>query len=279
MEIIIPDQELNADKALLREVRSKSCDIFQQVEPKFNVLILGVGAIGSNAARSLGYCSELFTKVTLVDGDTFNIHNIGNQDVTLENAMAGINKAKAVYSELKKNKLVTNFAIIEEFVTKDNIDSLPIDKNTIVLLCIDNADATRLVLNYLKTKEFFVIISGAIPIHISEIMLVQGVVRVIGDEEEIDEFLEMYGDETQESIDNRISGQLKSCRAQSFFPVVSSVANITAKLACGLALVTSRAEKISKEREKEILPNYTFMHKCLKVEGLSGIVEASDYYI
>lgn len=122
-----------------------------------NVKLIGVGGIGTSLlfflSRHMNF-KEDRAKLTLVDGDSFELKNAIRQDFS----MIG-NKAKVKAEELAKEFTNISIRAIPEFITKDNLPDVVLDGD-IVLLAVDNHATRKLVSEYCQKLSNVVLISG-----------------------------------------------------------------------------------------------------------------------
>ena len=113
------------------------------------VRLVGLGGVGGIVAR---YCSIFLaslrceTTLILIDGDYFEPANAAR----MQFARCG-NKAEVVRSELLPSFCDSRLTLlaVNQMVTAENVESLlPSGSNEVVLLCVDNHDARKLISDY-----------------------------------------------------------------------------------------------------------------------------------
>ena len=101
-----------------------------------HVLVVGLGGIGSYAAEFL--CRSGIGKITLIDGDSFDITN-KNRQLTALNSTIGRNKAVVLAERLKDIHPQVELNIIEEFVVPERVWEILNETNPdYVVDCIDS---------------------------------------------------------------------------------------------------------------------------------------------
>lgn len=114
---------------------------------KTKILLVGVGGVGSFAYEAL--IRSGFQNITIIDKDVVELSNINRQLVatldTLEQPKVKIAKDKA--SKINKN---INIRVIQEFLDKDNINSLDKDFDYV----IDACDTLNTKLELIKFAEY-----------------------------------------------------------------------------------------------------------------------------
>lgn len=110
-----------------------------------HVLICGLGGVGSYAAEFIARSGV--GKMTLIDGDKFDITN-KNRQLTALNSTIGRNKAVVLAERLKDINPTIDLTIYEEFVEPDRVwEILKETKPDYVMDCIDSVTPK---LNWIK---------------------------------------------------------------------------------------------------------------------------------
>ena len=124
----------------------------------YSIVIIGLGGIGSilceKICRFLNYLDEVKSKVTLVDGDRFEIKNRKRQEFSLLG-----NKAEVKANDLKSNFNQVLVDFIPHFVNSQTIEKI-VKEEDIVLLAVDNHKTRNIVSNYCKELRNVTLISG-----------------------------------------------------------------------------------------------------------------------
>lgn len=126
------------------------------------VVAVGLGGIWSYlwpfACRRMSYSRWCPKSLILVDRDQFSPSNLERQDMRVEDTM----KPKAeVYRERIKNQFpALKTKAIHQFVTAKNVARIVPD-NSIVLSCLDNFAARRVLADHARSLKNVVLISGA----------------------------------------------------------------------------------------------------------------------
>lgn len=119
---------------------------------KFNIIVVGCGATGSNLITSLAQfaiANKKIEEIILIDGDIVEEKNYRNQKFTKKD----LNKNKALVLSNRYSKLGINISYVDRYIqsTEDllplmNISYSKHDKlNTIVIGCVDNNKARRVL--------------------------------------------------------------------------------------------------------------------------------------
>lgn len=122
-----------------------------------NICIIGCGGLGGYVAN--GFARFGVNKITLVDGDVFQEHNLNRQLFsTVENI--NINKAKATEEILRKINPTVKIVSIEEMIQEDNYKKI-LKNQDLVIDCLDNS-RSRIFLGKVCSEENIQLIHGAI---------------------------------------------------------------------------------------------------------------------
>ena len=120
------------------------------------VRVVGVGATGSITARYVAVFLAALrceTRLFLVDGDDFKPKNASNMLFSWFGNKAEVVRAELLeYVEDSRLSLVA----IDQRVTLENVaELLPGGVDEVVLLCVDNHEATKLISDYCEGREGF----------------------------------------------------------------------------------------------------------------------------
>ena len=228
MELNIVEPQVQDRRLVLNvETFTKSAELFKDIESKLKLLIIGAGATGSHIAKAVAYSAPLFKEIRLIDGDVFQIHNVGNQSCSVTDDL-GKNKALGVAEAIERHQAV-KIDFDSVFVTDENmVELLQLDEDTVLVLAIDNIDVTKKILELCADMPVYCIVNTGLPLNVKYIAMAQGEVRLMITPEDIQEYLETVKDVNQGDIDERVMSELRACRTQQFYPVVllvSAVAN------------------------------------------------------
>ena len=102
---------------------------------KANILIVGLGGVGSFAAEFIARAG--INKITLVDGDVFDITN-KNRQLTALDSTIGKSKAQVLANRLKDINSEIELTILEEFLSPERAFEIVSEKFDYVLDCIDS---------------------------------------------------------------------------------------------------------------------------------------------
>ena len=102
---------------------------------KANILIVGLGGVGSFAAEFIARAGV--NKMTLVDGDVFDITN-KNRQLTALDSTIGKSKAQVLASRLRDINSEIEFTILEEFLSPERAFEIVSKEFDYVLDCIDS---------------------------------------------------------------------------------------------------------------------------------------------
>src|SRR5690554_2474780 len=121
---------------------------------KANVLVVGLGGVGSFAAEFLVRAGV--GNLTIVDGDTVDLTNINRQLPALHSTI-GQTKVKVVGDRLMDINPELNLLRIEEFVNPERTDEIVDAKYDYVLDCIDSITPKLHLIVAAKKKKIRVI--------------------------------------------------------------------------------------------------------------------------
>ncbi|TXD47663.1 ThiF family adenylyltransferase [Polaribacter sp. IC073] len=101
---------------------------------KANILIVGLGGVGSYAAEFIARAGV--NKMTLVDGDVFDVTNKNRQLPALDSTI-GKSKAKVLAARLKDINKDIELTVLEEFLSPERAYEIVSKEFDYVLDCID----------------------------------------------------------------------------------------------------------------------------------------------
>ena len=99
-----------------------------------HILIVGLGGVGSYAAEFIARAGV--QKLTLVDGDVFDITNVNRQLTALQSTV-GKSKAKVLADRLKDINPEIEISIKEQFLTPEMAFEIVTNEFDFVMYCID----------------------------------------------------------------------------------------------------------------------------------------------
>lgn len=125
---------------------------------KLNIVIVGIGGVGSALAPKLGrYCQYLEdheTQIMLIDGDSYETQNAQRQDFDSLG-----NKAEVTAEMLGAKFDRVTYLPMAEYLTEENIDFY-LDSGSIVFICVDNHKTRKLIDSYMESVDTMTLISG-----------------------------------------------------------------------------------------------------------------------
>ena len=123
-----------------------------------NIKIIGLGGVGSILAerlcRFLNYGSEIVSKITLVDGDSYEEKNYVRQEFSTFG-----NKAEVKAGDLEIQYPDLDLDVYPAFVNETTLSDV-IKEGDTVFLCVDNHKTRMIVNNYCKNLKDVTLISG-----------------------------------------------------------------------------------------------------------------------
>ena len=201
-------------------------------KPQLTVTIVGCGATGSHVAE---YLAPFGFKLILYDGDTVEVHNIGNQAFSPDNV--GENKAIAL-----ANHLTTKFDYVDKLEIEANPRFItaeqPAYSGDIFILAVDSLEARKIIGSTITSQ---LILCPGVPAHINDDMLFAATwtVEVFNNDWELfnELYLSRYENADDEVEAERLSHLLaeygKACKKQSFKLLIQDCAIQMAKICIG----------------------------------------------
>ena len=123
----------------------KQKNIFNPEEQKTEIIIIGAGSTGSFTALNLAKMG--MENIKVIDFDIIEEHNIPNQFFRIKDI--GKFKVEALKEIIKE---FTNIEIETECIKINKNYEFDINLNTLIILCVDNMKARKLI--YDKIKDF-----------------------------------------------------------------------------------------------------------------------------
>jgi tRNA A37 threonylcarbamoyladenosine dehydratase len=115
-----------------------------------NILIVGLGGVGSFAAEFIARAGV--GKMTIVDGDVFDITNKNRQLPALDSTI-GKSKAKVLEARLKDINAELELTVLEEFISPERALEIVTNEFDYVLDCIDSITPKLNLLIAAKRKK------------------------------------------------------------------------------------------------------------------------------
>ncbi|MFY9241967.1 MAG: tRNA threonylcarbamoyladenosine dehydratase [Polaribacter sp.] len=115
-----------------------------------NILIIGLGGVGSFAAEFIARAG--IGKMTIVDGDVFDVTNKNRQLPALDSTI-GKPKAKVLEARLKDINAELELTVLEEFISPERALAIVTNEFDYVLDCIDSITPKLNLLIAAKRKK------------------------------------------------------------------------------------------------------------------------------
>lgn len=122
-----------------------------------NVLIVGLGGIGSFAAEAIARSG--IGKVTIVDGDSVEISNKNRQLVALDSTI-GTLKAEVMALRMKEINPNLDITVITTFLNPEDMEALVKQGFDYILECIDSVTPKITLISLAKKNKIPIICSG-----------------------------------------------------------------------------------------------------------------------
>lgn len=187
--------------------------------------IIGVGATGSHIAKCLAHYGF---EIHIYDFDNVEKKNTYNQYYRL--ADIGQQKVYALSQRLHEEFGVSVIPHNERVTDASNM-------NGIIVTAVDSVDTRRNIGLTLKSFDF--LIDPGIPMNIDDFLFASGRTRLVVPPT-IDEWIESYGDETDEQMKQQLLDSIKGCEAQQFALLCEEVAIQSAKIIIALLYLQYR---------------------------------------
>jgi tRNA A37 threonylcarbamoyladenosine dehydratase len=122
-----------------------------------HIIIVGIGGVGSWVVEALA--RNAIGKITLIDMDVVAESNINRQLPALSSTL-GRNKTEVMAERVREINSDCEICIIEDFLSKDNIEYL-IDKDANYIIdCIDNSRVKAALISWCKRQKVKIITMG-----------------------------------------------------------------------------------------------------------------------
>jgi len=123
-----------------------------------NVVIIGLGGIGSNLVRRLcrffNYSKDIKATMTLIDGDLYEPKNYERQEFINMG-----NKAEVQCRELSRRFDNIQMQSVATYINEKNVNEI-INEDQIIFLCVDNHKTRRIINERCKSLKNVTLISG-----------------------------------------------------------------------------------------------------------------------
>ena len=125
---------------------------------KSHIIVVGIGGVGSWVVEALARSG--IGKITMIDMDIVSESNINRQLPALSSTI-GKDKTKIMMERVKEINPDCDITIIDDFLTKDNLNDLLKDSDYI-MDCIDNSRVKAALISWCKSnKNKIIVIGGA----------------------------------------------------------------------------------------------------------------------
>ena len=131
----------------------KAVERFKQA----HVIVIGIGGVGSWVAEALA--RNAIGKITLIDMDVVAESNINRQLPALSSTL-GRNKTDVMAGRVREINEDCEVRIIEDFVTKENIQDLIETDANYIIDCIDNSRVKAALISWCKRQKVKIITIG-----------------------------------------------------------------------------------------------------------------------
>ena len=122
-----------------------------------HIVVIGVGGVGSWVVEALA--RNAIGKLTLIDMDVVAESNINRQLPALSSTL-GCNKIDVMADRIKDINALCQTVLIDDFLTKDNIEELVSKDVDFVIDCIDNSRIKAALIAWCKRNKIKVITLG-----------------------------------------------------------------------------------------------------------------------
>jgi molybdopterin/thiamine biosynthesis adenylyltransferase len=127
---------------------------FQEIAAKPHIIVCGAGALGSNLIETLARIG--FQKLTVIDDDRVEIHNVGTQ--VYQQTQVGTKKAQALRQMIFSATGVGVTPMMDR-LTAVNVQKL-LKTADLVVDCFDNSESRRVVSEKCKEKNIRCVHAG-----------------------------------------------------------------------------------------------------------------------
>lgn len=225
----LPKGDIILNKEEEISINEKTEALFGEIISKTNVWVIGCGAVGSGVIERLSQLNPYINKLTVIDYDTVEAHNVGCQCFGIQEI--GMSKVTAMRTRMLRDRAF-NIHCINDRLSNENITQyLNISPGDVVIVGVDNIDISKLIFSYLIGKEYLMVMYPGIPLHIDSFMAASGTLRLMFDDNDLRDILKAYEDTTHEQLMLRVTDTLeRGCRTQQYSPLVHSVCAATAQV-------------------------------------------------
>ncbi len=122
-----------------------------------HIIVIGIGGVGSWVVEALA--RNAIGKITMIDMDIVAESNINRQLPALSNTL-GRNKTDVMAERVTEINDSCEVHIIEDFLTKDNIEELISEDTTYIIDCIDNSRVKAALISWCKRKKIKIVTLG-----------------------------------------------------------------------------------------------------------------------
>jgi len=122
-----------------------------------HICVIGLGGVGSWVAESLA--RSAVGQLTLVDMDVVSESNINRQLVATE-VDIGRDKGLVMKDRIKQINDHCIVNVIDDFITKDNLQDIVHDKYDFVIDCIDDFRVKAALISYCKNRKINILTTG-----------------------------------------------------------------------------------------------------------------------
>lgn len=122
-----------------------------------HIIVIGIGGVGSWVVEALA--RNAIGKITLIDMDVVAESNINRQLPALTSTL-GQNKTDVMADRVREINADCEVCIIEDFLTKDNIEDLISKEANYIIDCIDNSRVKAALISWCKRQKVKVITMG-----------------------------------------------------------------------------------------------------------------------
>ena len=122
-----------------------------------NICVIGVGGVGSWVVESLARSGV--GSITMIDMDIVSMSNINRQILAVSDTV-GRDKVEVLEERIKQINPECKVAIIDEFISRDNLSDHIHKSYDFVIDCIDNFRVKAALINYCKQQQIKILTVG-----------------------------------------------------------------------------------------------------------------------
>jgi len=122
-----------------------------------HIIVIGIGGVGSWVVE--GLARNAIGKITLIDMDVVAESNINRQLPALSSTL-GRNKTDVMAERVKEINEDCEVCIIEDFLTKENIEEIIVKDANYIIDCIDNSRVKAALISWCKRQKLKIITMG-----------------------------------------------------------------------------------------------------------------------